>query len=61
MGIKLRVKLGKLLEPYAPVATTFLSTSVIEVFVPALQALASTFSRRVRRGLLVEFPSRRGY
>ena len=39
----------------------FLFTSVIEVFVPALQDLASTFSRRVRRGLLVEFPSRRSY
>ena len=38
---------------------TFLVTSLIEVFVPALQALASTFSRRVRRGLLAEFPSRR--
>ena len=37
----------------------FLFTSMIEFFVPAPQALASTLSRRVRRGLPVESPSRR--
>ena len=37
----------------------FLFTSMIEFFVPTPQALASTFSRRVQRGLPMESPSRR--
>ena len=39
----------------------FLFTSVIEFFVPAPQALASPFSRRVRRGLPTKSPSWRSY
>ena len=54
-------KTSRTARPYAPAATIFLFTSVIEFFVPAPQALPSTFSRRARRGLLAESPSRRSY
>ena len=52
-------KTSRATRPYAPAATAFLFTSVIELFVPAPQALASPFSRRVWRGLPMESPSRR--
>ena len=52
-------KTGQTARPYTPAAMAFLFTSVIEFFVPAPQALASTFLRRVWRGLPVESPSRR--
>jgi len=52
-------KTGRIARPYAPAATAFLFTSVIEFLVPAPQALASAFSRRVQRGLPVESPLRR--
>ena len=54
-------KTGRTARPYAPAATTFLFTSVIEFFVPAPQALASAFSKGVRRGLPMESPSGRSY
>ena len=52
-------KTGRTARPYAPTTMAFLFTSVIEFFVLAPQALASTFSRRVRRGLPMESPLRR--